>query len=83
MRPFLLIFFYIFQRHSWFREIDWIKLENKELPVLYKPPITGPEDVHLFDKRFTVADITQESPSSTPLNGHGDAFQGFTYTGEL
>ena len=74
------IFHFYFQRHSWFREIDWFKLERKELPVLYKPPISGPEDVSLFDHRFANMSISYESPTSTPA-GNGNIFQDFSYQG--
>jgi len=65
------------QKHSWFHEIDWYKLERKELPVLYKPPISGPEDISLFDVRFQRMNIDAESPAATPANGN--IFDGFSF----
>lgn len=65
------------QRHCWFHDMDWRKLERKELPVLYQPPISGPEDVSLFDKRFAELSVSYESPTHTPINGN--IFQDFSY----
>jgi len=67
------------KEHSWFAAIDWDLLLKRKLEPLYVPPLKGPEDVSLFDKRFTTAPLTQESPTSTPLN-ETDVFKGFTFT---
>jgi len=71
------------QRHSWFRDIDWVKLFNKELPMPYIPEIASIEDVSNFDPTFTERPIHAESPSFTPLNMKQDPFTGFTFTEEL
>ena len=70
------------QRHSWFRDIDWVKLFNKELPMPYIPEIASIEDVSNFDPTFTERPIHAESPSFTPLNMKQDPFTGFTFTGK-
>ena len=57
----------IFQEHSWFAAIDWDLLLKRKLEPLYVPPLKGPEDVSLFDKRFTTAPLTQESPTRNEL----------------
>ena len=61
--------------------MDWRKLERKELPVLYQPPISGPEDVSLFDRRFAELSVSYESPTHTPINGN--IFQDFSYQGKM
>ena len=60
----------IFQEHSWFAAIDWDLLLKRKLEPLYVPPLKGPEDVSLFDKRFTTAPLTQESPTRNELIFH-------------
>jgi len=67
------------KEHAWFNAIDWHLLINRQLKPLYVPQLQGPEDVSLFDRRFTTASITENSPCSTPLNGQ-DVFKGFTFT---
>ena len=57
----------VFQEHSWFAAIDWELLLKRKLEPLYVPPLKGPEDVSLFDKRFTTAPLTQESPTRNEL----------------
>ncbi|XP_066532450.1 protein kinase C, eta, b isoform X2 [Hoplias malabaricus] len=48
--------------HPFFKEIDWEKLEKRELEPPFKPRIKSSEDVNNFDP-----DFTQEEPTLTPI----------------
>ena len=39
--------------HSFFGELDWVKLENKELEPPFKPKVKSAMDVGNFDADFT------------------------------
>ncbi|XP_041349974.1 protein kinase C delta type-like isoform X2 [Gigantopelta aegis] len=46
---------------AFFRNIDWEKLERRELPPVFKPKIKSPSDASNFD-----VDFTMEQPNLTP-----------------
>ncbi|TSK58075.1 Protein kinase C eta type [Bagarius yarrelli] len=66
--------------HPFFRELDWEKLNNRELDSPFKPRIKSSEDVNNFDP-----DFTQEEPTLTPIEEaliplNQDDFRDFSYT---
>uniref|UniRef100_A0AAF5DKF9 Protein kinase C n=2 Tax=Strongyloides stercoralis TaxID=6248 RepID=A0AAF5DKF9_STRER len=66
--------------HAFFRRIDWLKIENRQVQPPYKPKLKGPEDVSNFDTEFT-----HEKPKLTPvdrlflMNLDQTEFEGFTF----
>ncbi|XP_062857416.1 protein kinase C, eta, b [Trichomycterus rosablanca] len=66
--------------HPFFKDIDWEKLEKREIDSPFKPRIKSPEDVNNFDP-----DFTQEEPTLTPIEEaliplNQDDFKYFSYT---
>lgn len=66
--------------HPFFRRIDWIKIENREVQPPFKPKIKNPRSGENFDSIFTNAE-----PNLTPgdpqiiKNLTGNEFKGFSY----
>jgi serine/threonine protein kinase len=52
------------KRHPWFKNIDWEKLNRKEITPPFKPYVTGPEDLRNIDKIFL-----NEPAKDTPSQG--------------
>ncbi|TRY88742.1 hypothetical protein DNTS_029674, partial [Danionella cerebrum] len=71
------------KQHSFFREIDWVLLEQKMIKPPFKPRIKTKRDVNNFDQ-----DFTREEPVLTPVEDaivkqiNQDEFKGFSYFGE-
>jgi serine/threonine protein kinase len=73
------------RKHPFFANIDWKKLEAKELKVPYKPYVSSAEDCRNIDKMFT-----DERATETPVDENGlsgtlkkkTKFEGFTYDNE-
>ena len=66
-------------RHSWFSEIDFEKLERRELTPPWIPPVTNRMETSQIDEEFT-AEPVADTP---PLEGGGDGtFEGFTFVQE-
>jgi serum/glucocorticoid-regulated kinase 2 len=72
------------KRHSFFADIDWDKLLDKQVQPPYKPKVTSETDVSNFDPAFTEGIPVESLPSkSAPLSEHlQDHFKGFSYVGE-
>eukprot|EP00195_Chlamydomonas_chlamydogama_P010294 CAMPEP_0202892906 /NCGR_PEP_ID=MMETSP1392-20130828/2583_1 /ASSEMBLY_ACC=CAM_ASM_000868 /TAXON_ID=225041 /ORGANISM="Chlamydomonas chlamydogama, Strain SAG 11-48b" /LENGTH=513 /DNA_ID=CAMNT_0049577039 /DNA_START=243 /DNA_END=1784 /DNA_ORIENTATION=- len=67
------------KRHPFFRSINWVKLERREIESKFKPAVNDNTDVGNFDKIWT-DQPPEDSPCSTPTAAAAAAFQGFTYT---
>uniref|UniRef100_A0A8C1R8A3 Protein kinase C n=1 Tax=Cyprinus carpio TaxID=7962 RepID=A0A8C1R8A3_CYPCA len=69
--------------HPFFREIDWVLLEQRKIKPPFKPRIKTKRDVNNFDQ-----DFTREDPVLTPVDDaiikqiNQDEFKGFSYFGE-
>ncbi|XP_036388075.1 protein kinase C epsilon type-like [Megalops cyprinoides] len=69
--------------HPFFREIDWVLLEQRRIKPPFKPRIKTKRDVNNFDQ-----DFTREEPILTPVDDavikqiNQDEFKGFSYFGE-
>ncbi|TSK42146.1 Protein kinase C epsilon type [Bagarius yarrelli] len=69
--------------HSFFKEIDWVLLEQRKIKPPFKPRIKTKRDVNNFDQ-----DFTREEPVLTPVDDaiikqiNQDEFKGFSYFGE-
>ncbi|XP_031438484.1 protein kinase C epsilon type-like [Clupea harengus] len=69
--------------HPFFKEIDWVLLEQRRVRPPFKPRIKTKRDVNNFDQ-----DFTREDPVLTPVEEdiikqiNQDEFKGFSYFGE-
>ncbi|XP_023660119.1 protein kinase C epsilon type isoform X1 [Paramormyrops kingsleyae] len=69
--------------HPFFREIDWLQLEQRKIKPPFKPRIKTKRDVNNFDQ-----DFTREDPVLTPVEDaiikqiNQEEFKGFSYFGE-
>ena len=77
------------KNHKFFEDIDWVKLEKKQITPPYKPKIRFQGDVRNFDKMFTDMPINSTlgnkeqmiNPSSTIKNSK-NTYINFTYIGD-
>ncbi|XP_077412652.1 protein kinase C beta type-like isoform X2 [Vanacampus margaritifer] len=69
--------------HSFFRYMDWEKLENKEVQPPFKPKAKTRRDTCNFDKEFTkmAVDLTP-TDKLVIMNLDQDDFMGFSYTNQ-
>ncbi|KAF7220846.1 protein kinase C beta type isoform X2 [Nothobranchius furzeri] len=69
------------REHSFFRYMDWEKLENKEVQPPFKPRARTRKDTCNFDKEFTKmpVDLTP-TDKLVIMNLDQDEFLGFSYT---
>jgi len=67
--------------HTFFRRIDWEKIEAREIQPPYKPKITNPRKAENFDKMFTRVPmrLTPIDEAMLQMNARGDEFLGFTF----
>ncbi|KAJ8418485.1 hypothetical protein AAFF_G00141940 [Aldrovandia affinis] len=69
--------------HPFFKEIDWVLLEQRRVKPPFKPRIKTKRDVNNFDQ-----DFTREEPVLTPVEDaiikqiNQEEFKGFSYFGE-
>ncbi len=79
------------KNHEFFKDIDWIKLEKKEITPPYKPKIKFAGDVSNFDTMFTEMSLnsTKRNPevlqygASTIRNSNSkNTYVDFTYIGD-
>eukprot|EP00041_Stephanoeca_diplocostata_P022835 m.549367 g.549367 ORF g.549367 m.549367 type:complete len:701 (-) comp22159_c0_seq1:124-2226(-) len=67
--------------HAFFSTVDWVALENRQVPPPFKPTIKSKTDAANFDSEFT-----RERPKITPGDKklvakiNQDEFAGFTFT---
>ncbi|XP_049819509.1 ribosomal protein S6 kinase alpha-5 isoform X2 [Aethina tumida] len=65
------------KRHAFFKDLDWDKLERKEIPAPFKPVIRNELDVSNFSEEFT-AMPPRDSPAVVPPN-YDKIFKGYSY----
>ncbi|XP_060103687.1 protein kinase C epsilon type [Heteronotia binoei] len=71
------------KQHPFFKEIDWVLLEQRKIKPPFKPRIKTKRDVNNFDQ-----DFTREDPVLTPVDDtiikqiNQEEFKGFSYFGE-
>ncbi|CAO2604450.1 Protein kinase C epsilon type [Lemmus lemmus] len=71
------------KKHPFFKEIDWVLLEQKKIKPPFKPRIKTKRDVNNFDQ-----DFTREEPILTLVDEaivkqiNQEEFKGFSYFGE-
>ncbi|CAH0389760.1 unnamed protein product [Bemisia tabaci] len=66
--------------HTFFRRIDWEKIENREVQPPFKPKIKHRKDVSNFDRQFT-SEKTDLTPTDKVfmMNLDQTEFQGFSF----
>ncbi|WVZ07566.1 hypothetical protein V8G54_020912 [Vigna mungo] len=62
--------------HKWFKQINWRKLEEREIQPSFIPEVAGTHCVANFEKRWTDMPVV-DSPAASP-NG-GNPFKDFSY----
>ena len=77
------------KNHVFFNDIDWVKLENKEITPPYKPKIRFPGDVGNFDTMFTEMSLnsTKRNPevlenATNTIKNSKNTYVDFTYIGD-
>ena len=79
------------KNHEFFKDIDWIKLEKKEITPPYKPKIKFAGDVSNFDTMFTEmslnstkrnAEVLQYGASTIRNSNSKNTYVDFTYIGD-
>lgn len=66
----------LIKKHNWFKQIDWKKLDRREVHPKFKPEVNGRTCIANFDKCWTSVP-PDDSPAPTPTaTGH---FLGFSY----
>jgi serum/glucocorticoid-regulated kinase 2 len=72
------------RNHTFFTEIDWVKLEARQVEPAFKPKVKSATDISQIDTMFT-----QEKPQDSLVENTGalhDAkdsnFDGFTFVAE-
>ena len=76
---------HIIKKHRFFRKVDWVKLERREVEPPIKPLITDPELAENFSTEFT--DLAVSPPvapaplNSTMVKSEHDPFGGFSFVG--
>ncbi|KAL4184903.1 hypothetical protein AMTRI_Chr10g227920 [Amborella trichopoda] len=64
------------KRHRWFKQIDWKRLEEREVVPKFRPDVSGRECTANFDKCWTSMPA-DDSPAPTPTAE--DHFKGYSY----
>ncbi|MCO5553187.1 hypothetical protein L7F22_006708 [Adiantum nelumboides] len=64
--------------HKWFKQINWRKLEAREVVPKFRPTVNGQECIANFDEKWTKLPA-QDSPASTPKSHDMGVFEGYTY----
>jgi protein kinase A len=62
--------------HGWFREVDWVKLRNREITAPYLPKSAGDGDASAFEP-YAEDGLVYGAPADDP---HGFHFPDFDYT---
>uniref|UniRef100_A0A7I4CRG1 non-specific serine/threonine protein kinase n=1 Tax=Physcomitrium patens TaxID=3218 RepID=A0A7I4CRG1_PHYPA len=66
------------KQHKWFKNINWRKLEMREVTPKFVPAVNGKQCTANFDEMWTMLPI-DDSPAGTPKTTDHDFFQGYTY----
>ena len=69
----------IMKKHRFFRKIDWVKLEKRELEPPIRPLITDPELAENFSTEFTNLGVSPIMERFTGGLSSTDPFGGFSY----
>ncbi|KAG6816589.1 cAMP-dependent protein kinase catalytic subunit [Tephrocybe sp. NHM501043] len=67
--------------HPWFREVDWDKLNARDITAPYLPKISGEGDASAFDQ-YPEDNVAQQYGQPGP-DTFGSAFPDFEYAGDM
>eukprot|EP01086_Lenisia_limosa_P001758 TRINITY_DN1359_c0_g1_i4.p1 TRINITY_DN1359_c0_g1~~TRINITY_DN1359_c0_g1_i4.p1 ORF type:complete len:147 (-),score=33.23 TRINITY_DN1359_c0_g1_i4:85-525(-) len=67
--------------HPFFKTINFDKLDAKEIPPPWRPPVKDEGDISQFDEVFTTEKVTDSVVQESELAKRGD-FEGFTFVQE-
>ena len=71
------------KKHPYFKEIDWEKLEKREILPPFVPKIKNDTDVGYFDKMFTNEKITNSLIELTNSSEKDNTiYEGFTFVNQ-
>ncbi|KAM9974995.1 hypothetical protein ACTFIW_008468 [Dictyostelium discoideum] len=73
------------KQHPWFKNIDWEKLDRKEVEVHFKPKVKSGTDISQIDPVFTQErpmDSLVETSALGDAMGKDTSFEGFTYVAD-
>ncbi|XP_043718229.1 serine/threonine-protein kinase AtPK2/AtPK19-like [Telopea speciosissima] len=65
------------KRHKWFKQINWKKLEARQIQPSFCPEVAGKHCIANFDERWTNMPLL-DSPAASP-KPNDCSFNGFTY----
>lgn len=66
------------KNHSWFKSINWKKLEGREIKPSFVPQVAGKQCIANFDECWTNLPPVLDSPAASPKCNE-NPFKGFTY----
>ena len=69
------------KNHPYFADIDWGKLERKEIVPPYRPQVQGEMDTSHIDPVFTSEPPVDSMVERSELSANMNQFDGFTYVG--
>ncbi|XP_071732720.1 serine/threonine-protein kinase AtPK2/AtPK19-like [Rutidosis leptorrhynchoides] len=64
--------------HSWFKSINWKKLEGREIKPSFVPQVAGKQCIANFEECWTNLPPVLDSPAASPKY-NDNPFKGFTY----
>jgi len=71
------------QSHPWFRSVDFVKLEAKEIQPPFIPKVTSADDLGQIDPEFLKQSIQDDDDGAEPRKdikvANNDMFVGFTF----
>ncbi|EFA78686.1 protein kinase 2 [Heterostelium album PN500] len=73
------------KNHPWFKNIDWEKLDRKEIEVHFKPKVKSGTDISQIDPLFTQErplDSVVETTTLADAVSKDNSFEGFTYVAD-
>ncbi|KAL6210577.1 hypothetical protein ACLB2K_015809 [Fragaria x ananassa] len=67
------------KRHKWFKQINWKKLDAREIQPSFRPKVTGKHCIANFEKWWSDMPLVDSPASSPKANSAGNPFSCFSY----
>lgn len=68
------------KEHPFFRRLDWLKVENKEMQPPFKPVVNNPKAGENFESSYTNGPLTMSPSDLSVINNlDGHEFEGFSF----